>query len=77
MSQVVELLETFQTKEVSHEEATLHTRASGITLYEAHSNSPHSPVKKRNPARSLSHREGGAQGSKPVNGRSKSEPPKE
>ena len=76
MSQVVELLETFQTK-VSHEEAMLHTGASGITLYEAPSNPPHTPVKKRNPARSESHREGGVHRSKPANGRSKSEPPKE
>lgn len=79
MSQVVELLESFQTKEASHEEAMLNTGASGITLYEASSNSPHTSAKKRYPARSESHREGdSAHGSKPAaSGRSKSEPPQE
>ncbi|XVF69803.1 hypothetical protein PTKIN_Ptkin11bG0110800 [Pterospermum kingtungense] len=77
MSQVVEILESFQTKDVSHEEAMLNTGASGITLYDASSNSPHTPEKKRYPARSESHREGGGHGSKPASGRSKSEPPKE
>ncbi|XP_021278882.1 probable serine/threonine-protein kinase PBL17 isoform X1 [Herrania umbratica] len=77
MSQVVELLETFQTKEVSNEEAMLHTGASGITLYEAPGNCPHTPAKKSNPARSESHKEGDARRRKPGNGRSKSEPPKE
>ncbi|XVE78713.1 hypothetical protein DITRI_Ditri14bG0000600 [Diplodiscus trichospermus] len=77
MNQVVEILETFQTKEVNNEEAMLHTGAGGITLYEAPSNPPHTPIKKRNPGRSESHREGGADRSKAVNGRSKSEPPKE
>ncbi|KAE8677175.1 putative receptor-like protein kinase [Hibiscus syriacus] len=73
MSQVVELLETFQTK-VSDEEAMIHSGGGGITLYEAPGKSPRS----RNPGGSESHREvGAAEGSKPTIGRSKSEPPKE
>ncbi|MFQ6651124.1 hypothetical protein Gotur_022441 [Gossypium turneri] len=74
MNQVVELLETFQTKE-RDEETMINSGGGGITLYEAPSkSSPHS----RNPARSESHRETStAQGSKLENERSKSEPPKE
>ncbi|MBA0817095.1 hypothetical protein Gohar_001683 [Gossypium harknessii] len=74
MNQVVELLETFQTK-ARDEETMINSGGGGITLYEAPSkSSPHS----RNPARSESHREtSAAQGSKLENERSKSEPPKE
>ncbi|KAK8595800.1 hypothetical protein V6N13_000488 [Hibiscus sabdariffa] len=52
MSEVVELLETLQTDEVSHEQTTLHTSSS------------HSSPKKRTSSRSESHREGAAHGSK-------------
>ncbi|KAK8619959.1 hypothetical protein V6N13_066452 [Hibiscus sabdariffa] len=72
MSQVVELLETFQTK-VSDDEAMIQSGGGGITLYEAPGKSPRT----RNPGRSESHREMGAEANKPTNGRSKSEPPKE
>ncbi|KAK5773327.1 hypothetical protein F383_01154 [Gossypium arboreum] len=74
MNQVVELLETFQTK-ARDEETMINSGGSGITLYEAPSkSSPHSG----NPARSESHREtSAAQGSKLENERSKSELPKE
>ncbi|KAL4326229.1 hypothetical protein GQ457_11G018080 [Hibiscus cannabinus] len=72
MSQVVELLETFQTK-VSDEEEMVQSGGGGITLYEA----PSKSLRNRDPSRSESHREVGAEGSKPTNGRSRSEPPKE
>ncbi|OMP08297.1 hypothetical protein COLO4_06605 [Corchorus olitorius] len=77
MSQVVELLETFQTTEVTHEEAMLNTGAGGITLYEAPNKSSHSPMKNRNPARSESHRQVETRRRSAANGRSKSEPPKD
>ncbi|KAK8598006.1 hypothetical protein V6N13_095398 [Hibiscus sabdariffa] len=52
MSEVVELLETLQTDEVSHEQTSLNTSSS------------HGSAKKRTSSRSESHREGAAHGSK-------------
>ncbi|KAK8683108.1 hypothetical protein V6N13_039175 [Hibiscus sabdariffa] len=65
MSQVVELLETLQTDEVSHEQATVQTSSS------------HSSSKKKTCSRNGNHREGSAHGSRSVNVRSRSAPPKE
>ncbi|KAE8726293.1 putative receptor-like protein kinase [Hibiscus syriacus] len=65
MSDVVELLETIQTDEVSHEQPKLHTSCSRAS------------VKKRTSSRSGSHREATAHGSRSINLRSRSERPKE
>ncbi|GKV00391.1 hypothetical protein SLEP1_g13084 [Rubroshorea leprosula] len=80
MNQVVELLETFQTTDESHEEATL--RAGGsVTLYEAPDRSPNTSSKKKHTTRSESNRESNRDGEsrrrRPADGRSKSEPPTE
>ncbi|GMI97543.1 PBS1-LIKE 17 [Hibiscus trionum] len=65
MSEVVELLETLQTDEVSHEQTTLHSSSSRTS------------AKKRTSSRSGSQREGAAHGSRSINVRSRTEPPKE
>ncbi|PON36272.1 Mitogen-activated protein kinase kinase kinase [Parasponia andersonii] len=89
MSQVVEILETFQTKEENQEEEMLQSGGSGITLYEAPKAAPLAFVEKRNPNAGNDevvenkdlYRSDGERGaevyrrSKPGNGRSKSEPP--
>lgn len=86
MSQVVEILETFQAKDENQEEALLQSGGSGITLYEAPK--PLAFVEKRNQNagndemaenKNLSRIDGGKaeegyQRSKQGNGRSKSEP---
>lgn len=77
MSQVVELLETVQTKD---EEAMFESSGKGVTLYEDPRRSPCTPSEKgRNPTRSKENREGEPRRrrSKPANGRSNSEPPTE
>ncbi|XP_058188428.1 probable serine/threonine-protein kinase PBL17 [Rhododendron vialii] len=75
MSQVVEILETLQTKEESQEDALLRSGGGGsITLYEAPK-----ATSERRPVRTESEREAARVPamSIPANGRSKSEPPKE
>ncbi|GAV59729.1 Pkinase_Tyr domain-containing protein [Cephalotus follicularis] len=77
MSQVVELLETFQTPERNNEEAMLQSGGGSITLYEAPNDSSYTPARKRNSSGSDRNREGEVQMGKGANGRSKSELPKE
>lgn len=92
MSQVVEILETFQVKEENQEEAMLQGGGNGITLYEAPKTAPATCVEKRNwnggdgekkaDNRNLYNGDGvkvaeAGGKSKLGNGRSKSEPPNE
>ena len=55
MNQVVELLESIQSKD---EAAVLETSGRGVTLYEVPRRSPYTPEKGRNQTRSHDHREG-------------------
>ncbi|XP_011010263.1 PREDICTED: serine/threonine-protein kinase At5g01020-like isoform X1 [Populus euphratica] len=55
MNQVVELLESIQSKD---EAAVLETSGRGVTLYEVPRRSPYTPEKGRNRTRSHDHREG-------------------
>lgn len=55
MNQVVELLESVQSKD---EEAVFETTGRGVTLYEDPRRSPHTPGKERNRARTHDYREG-------------------
>ncbi|XP_062115282.1 probable serine/threonine-protein kinase PBL17 isoform X2 [Humulus lupulus] len=77
MSQVVEILETFQTNEENQEEELLQSGGSGITLYEApNAAAPSSFEDKKSVYRSNGVKAAEAYPrSKPGNGRSKSEPP--
>ncbi|KAA8522664.1 hypothetical protein F0562_009174 [Nyssa sinensis] len=79
MSQVVEILETLQTQEGSQEEVMLQSAGGSLTLYEVPKVIPDTPAeKKRCPVRTDSERVAEVpRRSKPANGRSKSEPPKE
>ena len=75
MNQVVELLESIQSKD---EAAVLETSGRGVTLYEVPRRSPYTPEKGRNQTRSHDHREGEPRRrSKPANVGSRSEPPTE
>lgn len=77
MSQVVELLETVQTRESNEEEAMLQSGGNAVTLYEVPKHSPHnSREKKRDQTRFDGNEQGEARRrNKHGNGRSKSEPP--
>lgn len=85
MFQVVEILETFQTKEENQEETMLQSGGSCITLYEAPKDTPATFADKRNLNTNDENRnvykvdsentERGGGRSKAGNGRSKSEPP--
>ena len=89
MTQVVEILETFQVKEDNQEEAMLQSGGSGITLYEAPKETQLTCTEKgnlnagngerfKNKNQCINDGEGGSEvnrGSKQGNGRSKSEPP--
>ncbi|XP_039064141.1 probable serine/threonine-protein kinase PBL17 [Hibiscus syriacus] len=59
MSQVVEYLEKFQTKDASHEEAMLHKGAhhNSVTRDQAPDRSPQTPMIKRNYTRSETHKD--------------------
>ncbi|KAJ8753100.1 hypothetical protein K2173_017635 [Erythroxylum novogranatense] len=71
MNQVVELLESVQSKE---EEAMFQSSGGAVTLYEDPRHSPHTQSERKSPIRS-NHRE--PRSSTPNNGRSNSEPPPE
>ncbi|KAM3694041.1 hypothetical protein ACJW31_07G030600 [Castanea mollissima] len=71
MSQVVDILETFQSKAENHEEAMLQSGGS-LTLYEVPKGTPVTQSAKREPFRS--ERAPKVRSSKPGKGRSKSEP---
>lgn len=79
MSQVVEILETLQTRGGAQEEALLQSGSSSVTLYELQKGMSDSSVdKKRNELKCESERNAGEpQKNKQSNGRSRSEPPKE
>jgi hypothetical protein len=72
MSQVVDILENFQSKAENQEEAMLHGGGSTLTLYEVPKDTPATESEKRHP--SSSERGPEVQRSKPGKGRSKSEP---
>ncbi|KAE8126002.1 hypothetical protein FH972_020760 [Carpinus fangiana] len=73
MSQVVDILENFQSKAENQEEAFLHNGGgSSLTLYEVPKDTPATESEKRHPSRS--EREPEVQRSKPGKVRSKSEP---
>jgi hypothetical protein len=72
MSQVVDILENFQSKGENQEEAMLHNGGSSLTLYEVPKDTPATEPEKRHP--SSSEREPEAPRSKAGKGRSKSEP---
>lgn len=78
MSQVVELLEGFQTQSGSREEEMLQSGGGSVTLYEVPRGMPDSSTtEQKNQLKSESQRDVKPQKSKQTNGRSKSEPPKE
>ncbi|KAK8977703.1 hypothetical protein V6N11_013484 [Hibiscus sabdariffa] len=74
MSQVVECLEKFQTKDVSHEEAMLQKGAcrNSVTHDKAPNMSPRTPMRKRNPTTETL-KDGCIQRKEPGQGRSQSE----
>ncbi|GMI74233.1 PBS1-LIKE 17 [Hibiscus trionum] len=76
MSQVVQYLKKFQTKDVSHEEAMLRKVACrhGVTRDKAPNKSPRTPMRKRNPTRSETQKDGCKQRNEPGKGRSRCEP---
>ncbi|KAK9269099.1 hypothetical protein L1049_000868 [Liquidambar formosana] len=75
MSQVVEILETFQSQAGNQEDAMLQSGGGCVTLYEVPKGTLDSPNKKKTPIRSVDERESNVhQRSEAVNGRSKSEP---
>lgn len=79
MSQVVELLEGFQTQSGSREEEMLQSGGGSVTLYEVPKGMPDSSTtEQKNRLKSESQRDVKSEKkSKQTNGRSKSEPPKE
>ena len=78
MSQVVELLEGFQTQTGSREEEMLQSGGGSVTLHEVPRGMPDSPAtEQKNQLKSESQRDVKPPKSKQTNGRSRSEPPKE